>query len=225
MGCRTLDGGDPPALFSVVPLLIKTQDNNRMAETENAEMFVKGKGVAETMGVDEGKARAVGKAQTGNVMPMEYGLGCSFNRFRNPQNSYTGLTEGIHEIDGGSMTGAGVQQGIEFVEYKVGSEKSEVLIRHRQENFLCPGIVEIARERCSAQRSGVNEHLHNGSLPYRYSSWFAERSLAVHSSERSKIAAIGAVFFAFVREEGIETLTNACSGRSTGVCGTNTPCS
>ena len=50
--------------FAVILEVSSIQNNNRVIETEKAEVSIKGKGMIECVGIDEGKTCAVEKAET-----------------------------------------------------------------------------------------------------------------------------------------------------------------
>ena len=162
-----------------------------MVKTEHAEMLVKGKDMIYAVGFDKGKAGAVGVAQAGEVVFAEdsargFSVSSVTLSILMPLRSFLSMKEREARRPARTLMRVYVSARIKL-EVNIRAFTSRIQFKRKQGSVM-PRISWHGKR---AKGSSIHKNLHSGSSPYRYLSWFIERSVSLHSVAISIIASSG----------------------------------
>lgn len=131
-------------------------------------MLVKRENGVNAMMVYQGKANAVGKAQSLVFKLLEYRLCGGFNIFGNSKDSYMAFVHLAHKFNSRSVASSHLQEGIGFVQNIIrGVNKGVFLPKFCMYGFSL-WIILVFRNAKGTEGAGVNEYLQSPASPYRY---------------------------------------------------------
>ena len=131
-------------------------------------MFIKCKSGIKAKMVYQGKACAVGKAQSFVLKPSEYHLCRCFNFLSNPLDFYMAFVYLIHKFNCRCMAASHLQEGVGFIQNIIRCVYDGISLSKFCMNSFGLWIIQVFRDGEGAEGTGINEYLQSKTSPYRY---------------------------------------------------------